>query len=739
MDIWTTRWQDERVVTVKALAEHIFRVRLSWRDEAGESLLSRYGIFQDDLGQRSFKSSGENQARTDLFTVAAKQDSLQFTSADTTLTVGLAGCQGTLYKNDGFRIAVPLLAEERLFGLGDENRTMIMKRGHRAIIWQTNVTSYGPIPYLMSDAGWAILVNCTYGHVFDVGASDKTQLLIDSDQGVLDFYLFFAADLAGLLEAMTAVAGRPVLLPKSAYGLTFVCNEEETARQLIEDSLMFRKLQIPLDYMGLEPGWMEKHYDFSLDKKWDPDRFYLPTWEKDNYSGSWSFFYNLRQLGVKLSLWLCCNYDFFWAEENSQLNLESKSFAGAEIKDPRFAQAFVMDKVTKPGVKWFEHLKKFVDQGAEAFKLDGSNQIIEHPDRLWAGQYTDAEIHNIYPLIYAKQMKEGYEEYTGKRALLNTPGLYAGSQQYAASWAGDTGGKLPTLVSILNLALCGHANHSCDLDISSLASLHYGFFMPWIQQNGWRNWMYPWMLGEEIENIYRDYAQLRSSLFPYIYATAHQAAATGLPIARPLSLVYPEPAYDEILHQFMFGDAFLIAAFLSDVTLPAGDWYDFWTEELYQGGQTLSYTPPAGKGGPAFVKAGSIIVRQDWMPYLSHHIPERLYIHVYPGADGEFILYEDDGETYGYQKGQLARTRIRLVDKKDQLQLLVQRRQGEFPEMAPVSAFTVLIHGLPQQPVIKQAGQTIVCSYDPDKSIASFDISRAEHEKADLGYEISVG
>lgn len=118
------------------------------------------------------------------------------------------------------------------------------------------------------------------------------------------------------LDKYTRVSGRPVLLPKAAYGLTFVNNEEEGARDLLQNCLMFRREKIPCDIMGLEPGWMSKHYDFSVDKKWDDTRFYRPYWMPENYSGSGTFFYNLRQMGYKLSLWLCCDYDLLWQEEN---------------------------------------------------------------------------------------------------------------------------------------------------------------------------------------------------------------------------------------------------------------------------------------------------------------------------------------------------------------------------------------------------------------------------------------
>lgn len=126
-------------------------------------------------------------------------------------------------------------------------------------------------------------------------------------------------------------------------------------------------------------------------------------------------------------------------------------------------------------------------------------------------------------------MKEGFQKYTGRRAMIYTPCMYAGQQQYCATWAGDTGGGYKTMVSIQNLAMCGHSNASCDMDVTQLSSIHYCALMPWMQHLGWRNWQDPWFLGDELEGIYRDYAQLRSSLFPYIYSMAHRPTKRGCP------------------------------------------------------------------------------------------------------------------------------------------------------------------------------------------------------------------
>jgi len=134
---------------------------------------------------------------------------------------------------------------------------------------------------------------------------------------------------------------------------------------------------------------------------------------------------------------------------------------------------------------WFEHLKKFVDQGVMAFKLDGSAQVLEHPTRHWGNGMTDEEMHNLYPVIYAKQMARGFENHARRRSMIYSAGGYAGVQQYVASWAGDTGGGPKPLASMLNLGFSGHSNHSCDMDVFSTEGIHFGFLQTWAQLNNW--------------------------------------------------------------------------------------------------------------------------------------------------------------------------------------------------------------------------------------------------------------
>ncbi len=649
----------------KIVKEGILRFH-SHEENAG--MLSRYRIINE--GTESRRGEGDN-CKVGKYSMHLDGD-----------TISLAGGRREIFitakeGKEGFEIQIPISPKERFYGLGDSARGSVMRRGTSARMYIRNVVGYGPMPYLMSSEGWAIFVNCTYDHTFDIGESDENLLQIKAKKGTLDFYILMANSMKELLGLYTDLTGKPMVLPKFAYGYTFVNNDQTNARDLLMSTKMMRERDIPCDTMGLEPTWMETFYDDSTDKKWDKDRFYLPHWMPANQSGNRTFFFNLREMGMQLSLWLCENYDLLWEEDGQIFKEERSDYTGAEILDDNFEFSVFMDKEMKHGEPWFEHLKKFVDNGASAFKLDGCSQVIAHPDRLWGGKYLDDEVHNVYPVLLVKQMQQGFKAHTGRRAFLNTAGAYAGTQRYAATWAGDTGGGQKTLLSVFNYSMCGHSNTSCDMDVTDPMALHYGFLLPWTQQNGWANWQYPWFLKEEREEMIRFYAKLRSSLIPYIYSMAHVAAETGLPILRPLPLMYEETdRFDHTDNLYMLGDSLLVGAFDMHFELPDGVWIDWFTGKEYSG--AVDYEIPEGRGGAFFVKKGSVIVTMEPQKYILEK--EHDYrIEVYPGTAGSFTLYEDDGFTFDYMEGKLAKTEIFLSEETAEgFTVTVKKREGSF-------------------------------------------------------------
>ena len=156
------------------------------------------------------------------------------------------------------------------------------------------------------------------------------------------------------------------MLPKWAMGLTYVCNTDIDAFGMMNEAYTFRHEEIPCDIIGLEPGWMETNYDPTVNKKWSDARFRIPSYCQ---KGPNTFFGALNRLGFKLSLWLCCNYDLFQYEEKkyeeNHPEVVVKDDEDSFEKDAHLvARIMKSDNLTVPDQPWFEHLKKFVDQGA---------------------------------------------------------------------------------------------------------------------------------------------------------------------------------------------------------------------------------------------------------------------------------------------------------------------------------------------------------------------------------------
>ena len=696
--------ESKEKLRVYIIKKNVFRVRHYGNNDSKESSLIRYGIVKSDWEGVEYTVKDNTESfviSTDEASIEINKNSGSVNLYDKEMRVLTRNAGPLLSAKTGFSIDFDLGKDEKIYGLGDETRERLQKRGYKANMWVQNVDSYVPIPFIMSNKHWAMYLNTTWRHQFDIGCSDNDLMKIWASGGELDYYLIVGQGFAELLNSYTDITGKPVLLPLHAYGLTFVCNEQADAREMLEDCLNLRREGIPCDIIGLEPGWMETYYDYTNNKKWHPKKFYIPEWvQKDNGT----FMGAAGNMGFKLSLWLCCDYDLsYFEEQQSHKCAQEDQDAGMNTiaanidafeQDKNFELTKIfIDNITKRNEGWFEHLKKFVDQGASAFKLDGARQVLEHPDRKWGNGMDDEEMHNLYPLLLNKQMSLGFKEYTGRRSMIYSSGGYAGIQQYSATWAGDTGGGPKPLVSLLNHGMSGHTNTSCDMEVFTPAGIHFGFLQPWSQVCSWAYWRHPWLLGDKLLPIFKFYAQLRYELIPYIYSMAHAAAQTGMPIMRAMPLVFPDDeASDGLNNQYMFGDCFLVNAFSDKVHLPTGKWIDYWTGNTYEGIMDIDYTIPEGKGGALFVRAGSIIPTWPVMDYIMQKEISGIGLNIYPCGTSEFTIYEDDGITYNYLDGQVVKTTITCNATESRIRININKRSGYYEGMVSSRAYDLWIY-----------------------------------------------
>ena len=713
--IWKLSNADE--LRVDVLASNLFRVRRSWTNCWTESGMNRYGVLKRDWPDVSFARTGDTLKTAGAeVTVNAKDGTLRLKSlvsaADLTIDPENVG--------KGFSVRFPLVEGERMYGLGDVSRENIQRRGKRYEIWVKNVNSYIPMPMIVSSKGWGLLMNTTWRNYFDVGEKDKDALVCEAPEGEIDFYVFTGKDYKALLDIYTQLSGRPQMLPAFGYGFTFVANQFIDQFNLVRDCYEFRKIDFPCDVIGLEPGWMEKFYDFSTRKTWNPRLFTFPSWTK---ARSLTWIGALDRIGFKLSLWLCFNYDLYRYEEQCAIGAAKAAGRKMEVAEGvpetwidqnivgevRSRKKTETNVFVTPGIDrsqgdevkykegdqpWFEHLKKFVDRGAQCFKLDGSQQVTPHdPNRKWANGMSTEEAHNLYPLLYDKQMARGYEDYTSRRSMVYSAGGYAGVQQYVATWAGDTGGGPKPLISCMNLGMSGHPNQSCDLSPYKSASIHFAVLSPWTQQNNWDYWDLPWVNTKEHLDMKREYIKLRYRLFPYVYSTAAHSAETGWPIMRSLPFVYPDrKEYDEAKGTYMFGDMMLVSAFVGEMDIPEGVWHDWRTGETVQGPCRKKVATTPMWGGALYVKAGAIVPTWPQKQHIEQGWNDKVIVKVWPTADGEFVLHEDDGISLGYRSGKAAKTKLSVKKSGEGIVFAVGKRQGAYKGMPQARAFEVEFH-----------------------------------------------
>ena len=725
-----TKLSDGHNVLVDVCDEGIFRVRISPRKEFEESLLERYGCLKTDW----------KKVKTD---VIIKGTEAIITNGKYSLTVNkktgvisLKDAKGkavikeirlldnkdkvcdnlrevinkkwedlNVIKNDGgiigddegkfanvdkreipgamniCAISIKMEDGERFYGGGSTSRDHIQHRGELLRMWVTYQHTEIPMPFMMSSRGWGIYDNTTRKSFFDVGSVYKDTFNIVNCYDEADFFLMAGEDMPAILNAYTTVTGRTYVLPKWAYGLCFGPNMREEQFDILHDAAMFRQIDVPCDVFWLEPQWMAKRYDFTTKKRWNYDRFSPePYWVQDQYPKQLHhrlFIGKLRSMGFHLGLWLCEEYDLSLVEEDLVAMREGCDTSGQE--------------------HWMDHLKNFMDQGVQGFKLDPARTIDNHPDWKYYNGQTDDVMHNLNQVLLPKQMAELGRNYNGKRTWHHYCGGWSGTQHWTASTSGDNGGGKTALYDQLNLGMSGFLNTSCDVmsvprDLE-MPSLHFGLFLPWVQINSWFSMMQPFYYDKPEQDIYRFYVKLRYSLAPYIYSMALEATQDGMPIVRSMPLTFPEDrTCDDMTYQYMFGPWYCVGIFTNEIYLPKGTWTDAWTgERIISKGETFTREYPADRAGLLFIREGAIIPSQEDVSYLGARPFEKVTLNVYPCGDSRFTMMDDDGETYGYEKGTIAKTLVECHEKDGVSKIIVNPVQGSFEGMPQTREYSFAV------------------------------------------------
>ncbi len=704
---------NHKFIQIEPYTDRIIRIRVSDHKDFPETLMERYGIIKTDWNKTEFSAENKDDKKiiaTSSFkiltdkktgsisvkdlkgrtiidnisflddhdkTVSGLRKSLNSKFKKTKRGTGIIGDTGsTAEKKDRKKvkninknsvISFSLKKDERFYGGGSTSRDHVQHRGEALRMWATYQIAEVPVPFMMSSDGWGIFNNTTQLNFFDIGRFDKNKMFLYNTTGDTDLYLMLGESMDEVIDLYTTVTGKPYLLPKYMYGLAFGGNTIEDQMDIMDDAYNFRNEEIPCDLFWIEPQWMEKYYDFSTSKDWDFDKFPGEKWwnkgldiKRNEYNTL--FIHKLHELGFKLGLWLCIDHDLSIAEEDQVAENKGTKLSGKE--------------------HWFDHLTKFIDEGVDGFKLDPGHTLNEHPDRKYYNGYTDREMHNLNQVLLQKQMELTYRNYKGIRSYHHYCGGYAGAQHWGALNSGDNGGGRIALFDQINLGLSGLMNTSCDVmevEENNLAAMHMGFFLPWVQVNSWYGLLHPWYLPPEEKEAFRFYSQLRYDLIPYIYSTAINGTLTGKSIVRAMALEFPDDRNtDDLTFQYMFGDHFLVGVSSDSVYLPKGNWIDFWTGEKIRGGKTVKSVFPKNRGGSLFIRSGAIIPCQEHKQYITTGFYDTLILKIYPEGRTSYTLLEDDGISYEYENGIIARTEFICNVQKDKITFSVTLKNDHY-------------------------------------------------------------
>jgi len=569
-----------------------------------------------------------------------------------------------------------LRPDEHLYGLG-EKFTRLDKVGQRITSWTLDALgaaserAYKNVPLLISSAGYGLFINTGRRCLFELGTDSCETFSIEVAGPYLDLFIMTGASPAQVLEAYASLTGQAPVPPKWSFGVWLsgcgAYRDDSGIRSLMEG---VDRYDIPCDVIHIDPWWMRwrKYADFQWDRTAYPDPDALIS--------------DLHARGLRLSLWqhpyISVESDLFEAGRQKGyfalrpdgevyvidygLSLSTLPGGVTEVADESSswnARVAIIDLTHPEAVEWYKSLMRPVlRQGCDVFKTDFGEDI--PADARFANGLCGAEMHNLYPLYYNRVVFETTQQVTGGGVVWSRSG-WAGNQRYPTCWSGDPActwdSMAFTLRGGLSLGMSGVPFWSHDVggyrghpgERLYIRWAQFGMFCSHTRCHG-ESQREPWYFGDRALDIFRRYARLRYQLFPYIYACAHEASRTGMPLLRAMPLAFPHDpnCFDKDL-QYMFGPWLLIAPIFDEgdqrnVYLPPGVWRDYWTGGMFEGPKNLDVKAPLDRI-PLFVRSGAVIPMMEPANRIPVEQIDPLILDIYPSQKVFYQFLEDEGVT----------------------------------------------------------------------------------------------
>ncbi len=593
------------------------------------------------------------------------------------------------------------------YGLGQHQGGQLDYRGSTVRLQQAN-RDVG-VPMLVSSGGYGILWNNASVTQVDVAIpQQENQLVIRSEAGSgIDYHFIQGPALDDVLGGYRSLTGAAPLMARWTWGLWQSKERYQTQDELLSVAQRYRKMGVPFDavvqdwqYWG-KGGWGSHEFDKA--------RFPDPAGMVKAL--------HAENVHTIISVWP--RFDLGLA------NLAELDRAGA-VFPPTYQNVYPegqgrwYDAYSAQGraIYWSQIMRRLGTLGFDGWWLDGSELELGGEwgqlRALTTAQGPGAEVYNAFPLWHTTAVHEGARrDVPEKRTMILTRSAYAGQQRNGAiTWSGDTQGNWDTfrrqIPAGLNFSMSGIPYWSADIGgffggspkdpgYAELFTRWYqfGVFNPMFRVHGTGEGKEIWQFPETTQKILLSYDQLRYRLLPYIYALSHEVTQRNGTMMRPLAMDFrTDLAGLQITDQYMFGKALLVnpvvqpAAKVRTVYLPAGtEWFDFWTGAQHAGGQVIAAKADLATI-PLYARAGSILPLGPVKQFADQASDAPTELRVYPGKDGSFELYDDEGDGYGYQQGRFATVSLSWDESKHQL--TIGARQGNFPGMKAGQTFRVV-------------------------------------------------
>lgn len=610
----------------------------------------------------------------------------------------------TLFERGKTTLTLSQQPNEWFYGGGVQNGRF-SHRGEKIDIVNTNSWTDGgvcsPAPFYWSTGGYAVMCHTFKQGAYDFGKTRKGEVTISHDTPYMDVFVMVDERPVQLLDDYYQLTGNPVLLPKfafyeghlNAYNRDYWKETDDTNRGILfEDGKRYTESQKDNGGIKESLNGEKDNYQFSaravIDRYLNADMplgWVLPN---DGYGAGYgqtstldgnianlkSFGDYARKKGVEIGLW-------------TQSNLHPIDSI------PALLQRDIVKEVRDAGVRVLKTDVAWVGAGY-SFGLNGI-----------------ADVGQIMP-YYGSDA----------RPFIITLDGWAGTQRYAGVWTGDQKGgeweyirfHVPTYIGA---GLSGMSNITSDMDgifggknmEVNIRDFQWKAFTPMqLNMDGWgANPKYPQALGEPATSINRNYLKLKAAMLPYTYSCAYEAVA-GQPLIRAMFLDYPSDFTHSTAtkYQYMYGPSMLVAPIYqptqadaqgndirNGIYLPEGQWIDYFTGDVYEGGRILNnFDAPIWKL-PLFVKAGAIVPMNR--PNNNIHevnTAERIF-DIWPAGHSEFTLYDDDGNTEAYLRGEHATTKVTSeLDAKGNLAITICPTEGNYDGMVKEKSTLVRIN-----------------------------------------------